>query len=43
MVFQNGNWTNFKEFKTLQHVLLHETKQYNHIKPALSETKLAAS
>ena len=23
-VFQNGNWTNFKEFKTLQHVLLLE-------------------
>ena len=22
MVFQNGNWTNFKEFKTLQHALL---------------------
>ena len=38
MVFQNGNWTNFKEFKTLQHVrLITGTRQYDHIKPALQK------
>ena len=36
MVFQNGNWTNFRVQNTAAH-LITETKQYDHIKPALQK------